>query len=108
MAGYYREFIENVSKITKPLTELSKKDTPWQWTDKEQVSFELLIEKLIKYPILQFPDFNQPFILTTDASGYATGTVLSQEMNKEDKPIALASRTLNKAELIIVQWKKSC
>lgn len=49
-------------------------------------------------PILQFPDFSKPFILTTDASNYALGAVLSQGAVGNDKPIAYASRTLNDAE----------
>ena len=51
---------------------------------------------MTQFPILQFPNFNQLFILK---SGYAIGAVLSQENNKEDKPIAFRSRTLNRAEL---------
>jgi hypothetical protein len=55
--------------------------------------------KLTNTPLLQYPDFTKPFILTTDASGYAIGAILSQGKLGQDKPIAYASRTLNKAEL---------
>ena len=49
--------------------------------------------------MLQYPDFTQPFLLTTDASGYTVGAVLSQDTEKLQRPLAYASRTLNKAEL---------
>jgi hypothetical protein len=50
-----------------------KKESEWKWSEQEQTSFELLKSKLTSTPLLQYPDFNKPFILTTDASGYAIG-----------------------------------
>jgi hypothetical protein len=76
-----------------------KKDQVWKWEDKEQTSFDMLKSRLTKAPLLQYPDFNEPFIVTTDASGYAIGTILSQGKLGRDKPIAYASRTLNGAEM---------
>ncbi|PNF37360.1 hypothetical protein B7P43_G17830 [Cryptotermes secundus] len=99
LAGYYRKFIVDFSAIARPLTDLLKKENDWTWTEKEQTSFELLKSKLTKAPLLQYPDFSKPFILTTDASGYAIGAILNQGKLGQDKPIAYASRTLNKAEL---------
>jgi hypothetical protein len=99
LAGYYRKFIDKFSALAKPLTELLKKDVPWKWTEKEQASFEVLKSKLTTSPVLQYPDFGKPFLLTTDASGYAIGAVLSQGKVGQDLPIAYASRTLNDAEL---------
>jgi hypothetical protein len=58
----------------------------------------LLKFKLTNTPLLQYPDFSKQFILTTDASGYASGAILSQGKLRHDKPIAYASRTLNQAE----------
>jgi hypothetical protein len=58
-----------------------------------------LKEQITKPPVLQIPDFTQPFVLTTDASHYAVGSILSQGDIGNDKPIAFASRTLNKAEI---------
>ncbi|PNF43128.1 hypothetical protein B7P43_G18013 [Cryptotermes secundus] len=99
LAGYYRKFIVDFSSFARPLTDLLKKENEWTWTEKEQTSFELLKSKLTKAPLLQYPDFSKPFILTTDATGYAIGAILSQGKLGQDKPIAYASRTLNKAEL---------
>lgn len=98
LVGYYRRFIENFSKITKPLTSLLKKDAVFQWSHEQEQSFNLLKNKLTSAPLLQYPDFNNPFLLTTDASNYAVGAILSQGEIGKDKPIAYASRTLNKAE----------
>ena len=52
----------------------------------------------MREPILQFSDFTKPFVLTTDASGFAIGAILSQGKIGQDKPIAFASRNLNQAE----------
>lgn len=98
LVGYYRRFIENFSKITKPLTSLLKKDTSFHWSFEQDQAFNILKEKLTTAPLLQYPDFSQPFVVTTDASNYAVGAVLSQGSIGKDKPIAYASRTLNKAE----------
>jgi hypothetical protein len=67
-----------------------------------------LKEKLIEFPILQYPDFSQAFISTTDASGYTLGAVLSQGTLGKDQPIAYASRTLNGAELNYSTIEKEC
>ena len=77
LTGYYRKFIQNFSSIAKPLITLLKKENKWKWTSEEQESFELLKSKLIEFPILHYPDYQQQFILTTDASGYGLGAVLS-------------------------------
>jgi hypothetical protein len=99
LAGYYRRFIDNFSAIARPLTDLLKKDQLWKCGEKEQSSFDMLKSRLTKAPLLQYPDFNRPFIVTTDASGYAIGAILSQGKLGSDKPIAYASRTLNGAEV---------
>lgn len=98
LAGYYRRFIENFSHITKPLTSLLKKDVNFHWSPEQEQAFNLLKQKLISAPLLQYPDFSQPFIVTTDSSNYAVGAILSQGEIGKDKPIAYASRTLNKQE----------
>jgi hypothetical protein len=99
LAGYYRRFINHFSPMARPLTDLLKKDQHWKWTDREQNSFELLKTALTSTPFLQYPNFEEPFIVTTDASGYAIGAILGQGKLGADKPIAYASRTLNKAEI---------
>lgn len=96
-ANYYRKFIRNFANIAQPLNELSRKGIIFNWNEKCQTSFESLKNALMNPPILQYPDFscNKGFILKTDASGYAIGAVLC---NSNDRPVAYASRVLNKAE----------
>jgi hypothetical protein len=92
---YYRRFMPNFSKVAKPLTELLKKNTPYIWDDKTEKSFNTLKELLITEPLLQYPDFTRPFVLTTDASNDALGAVLSQGPIGKDPPIAYASTALD-------------
>lgn len=98
MIGYYRRFIPNFAELAKPLTKLLKKTVKFCWTDESECSFQQLKSKLITPPILQYPDFEKPFILTTDASKIAISAVLSQLVDDKDLPIAFASRSLLDAE----------
>ena len=99
LVGYYRRFIPNFAKVSKPLTSLLKDGFTFQWTEEEQKAFESLRDLICSDPILQFPDFSKPFLVTTDASHYALGAVLSQGKVGHDLPICFASRILQKAEL---------
>jgi hypothetical protein len=98
LAGYYRRFIPNFSKIAKPMTELLRKDVPYIWSEKTEAAFRTFKTLLTSEPLLQYPDFARPFVLTTDASNDAIGAVLSQGPIGKDLPIAYASRTLISAE----------
>lgn len=98
MLGFYRKFIKDFAKITKPLTSCLKKNVKIIHDKKFIDAFELCKTLLSNEPLLQYPDFTQPFILTTDASNFAIGAVLSQKINGSEKPVAYASRTLNDAE----------
>lgn len=99
LVGYYRKFIKDFAKLTQPLTSCLKKKNNIDVTKQDYIdAFEKCKELLTNAPVLQFPDFSKPFVLTTDASNYALGAVLSQGPVGSDKPIAYASRTLNDAE----------
>jgi hypothetical protein len=78
LAGYYRRFIPKFSLIAKPLNRLLRKDVPFTWTLTEQLAFEKLRSVLTNDIILEYPDFSKTFRLTTDASGDAIGSILSQ------------------------------
>ncbi|KAL6417766.1 hypothetical protein ACFW04_014363 [Cataglyphis niger] len=98
LAGYYRRFIPNFSKTARPLTNLLKKEEPFVWKKEQESAFVQLREALCTEPILQYPDFTKPFVVTTDASGHAIGGILSQGPIGKDLPISYTSRLLNAAE----------
>ncbi len=77
--GYYRYFIQGYSQIARPLLDLMKQATPWQWNTNQQKAFEGLCDKMCEKPVLRQPDFHKMFYLQTDASVYSVGAVLSQE-----------------------------
>lgn len=95
LLGYYRKFINNLAKITKPLTMCLRKKETVKHTPEFIDAFEKCKVLLCNDPVLKYPDFEKQFELTVDASNYAIGAVLSQD----DHPIAYASRTLNPAEI---------
>ena len=78
LVGYYRQFIRNFSEVAKSLTLLLHKDQHYEWNEEQQIAFDQLKEQLITAPILQYPDFEKPFILATDASYHGFGATLSQ------------------------------
>ncbi|KAI3726792.1 hypothetical protein L1987_66598 [Smallanthus sonchifolius] len=90
LAGYYRRFISNFSRIALPLTSLTQKNKPFIWEQKQEDAFQLLKEKLCNAPILTLPDGNDDFVVYCDASNLGLGCVLMQR----DKVIAYASRQL--------------
>ncbi|GJS22147.1 putative reverse transcriptase domain-containing protein [Tanacetum coccineum] len=90
LAGYYRRFIENFSKIAKPLTLLTQKNKAYVWGDKQEESFRILKEKLCNAPVLALPDGPNDFVVYCDASNQGFGCVLMQR----GKVIAYASRQL--------------
>ena len=79
LIGYYRKFVSKFADIARPLTALTRKDVEFEWTDICQQSFQLLKNKLLEAPILQYPDPNKSYVLFTDASKYAWSCVLTQE-----------------------------
>ena len=97
-AGFYRRFIQDFSKITRPLTKLLEKDAPFVFSDDCMSAFTTLKEKLTNAPIMVAPGWNFPFELMCDASDYAVGAVLGQRINKHFRPIYYASKTLTDAQ----------
>jgi hypothetical protein len=94
--GYYRRFIQRYAKITVPLENLLKKAEMFQWTLECDKSFERLKEKLIKTPILIFPNWDKEFHVHVDASGIALGVILAQPGDGAmDHPIYFRSQKLS-------------
>lgn len=99
LVGYYRKFIPDFARITKPLTQCLKKGRKVVINSDYTESFEKCKSLITNDPILQYPDFSKDFILTTDASNFALGAILSQGPIGADKPVCYASRTLNESEI---------
>ena len=77
-AGFYRRFIQDFSKIARPITHLLEKDAPFIFSPECIEAFETLKKKLTEAPILVAPDWDLPFELMCDASDFAIGAVLGQ------------------------------
>ena len=98
LANYYRKFVKDFAKIASPIHDLTKKGTRFAWTEDCQLAFDTLKTALTEAPILSYPDFSWPFILSTDASDDALGMVLGQIQNDREVVIAYGGRKLNPAE----------
>jgi len=109
MTSFYRRFIKDYAKITGPITALTRKDAKWDWTEEHSRLFWLLKKSLMQEPILRLPDMEKPFLLYTDASGYAIGAILAQKDDKGDEYVVYyASRILNSAECRYATIEKEC
>ncbi|GJX89392.1 reverse transcriptase domain-containing protein [Tanacetum coccineum] len=96
--GFYRRFIKDFSNISRPMTHLLEKNTPFIFSEECIQAFQTLKKKLTEAPILIAPNWDQPFELMCDASDYAIGAVLGQRIEKHFKPIHYASKTMTEAE----------
>nr|GEZ02648.1 putative reverse transcriptase domain-containing protein [Tanacetum cinerariifolium] len=94
LAGYYRRFIKDFSKIAKSLTILTQKDKKFFWGEDQEMAFQILKQKLCEAPILALPEGNNDFVVYCDASIQGLGAVLMQR----EKVIAYASRQLKPHE----------
>ncbi|KAL4025841.1 hypothetical protein IC575_014247 [Cucumis melo] len=94
LAGYYRRFVEDFSRIASPLTQLTRKGTPFVWSPACKSSFRELKQKLVTAPVLTVPDGSGSFVIYSDASKKGLGCVLMQQ----GKVVAYASRQLKSHE----------
>nr|GFA55199.1 reverse transcriptase domain-containing protein [Tanacetum cinerariifolium] len=97
-AGFYRLFIKDFSKISRPMTHLLEKNSPFIFSNECIQAFRTLKDKLTEAPILIAPNWDQPFELMCDASDHAVGAVLGQRIEKHFRPIHYPSKTMNQAE----------
>ena len=95
LAGYYRRFIEDFSRIARPMTQLIKKESKFEWTPACETSFQELKRRLTTAPVLVLPDIRKDFEVYCDASKQGLGCVLMQQ----GKVVAYASRQLRSHEV---------
>ncbi|GKC70421.1 putative reverse transcriptase domain-containing protein [Tanacetum coccineum] len=92
LVGYYRRFIEDFSKIAKPLTFLTQKSKTYNWGEEQENAFQTLKDKLCNAPVLDLPDGLEVFVVYCDASGLGLGCVLMQRGKSSTKDRILAAQ----------------
>jgi hypothetical protein len=99
-ANYYRKFIKDFGRIGRPLTDLTKKENPFAWSNEAQAAFEEIRDRILSKPILQMPNPDKPFFVETDASDFALGGQLGQKDDQgQIHPVAFYSKKLHGPEL---------
>ncbi|GBG81721.1 hypothetical protein CBR_g32712 [Chara braunii] len=106
MTGYYRTFVKNYSIVAATLTDLTRLDTPWEWTDKCEAAFRHLKHVLTHYEVLKLPDPDKPFVVTTDASQYGIGAVLVQQEGPKFRPVEYMSKKMSSQKLAKSTYEK--
>src|SRR5215469_10874723 len=97
--NFFRHLIPNFSIIANPLNILLKKNATFIWKMEQQHALDTLKQELLQAPLLQFPNYQKPFIISTDASNVGIAGVIAElDADGKEKPLAFASRTLTKAE----------
>ena len=96
--GYYRAFVRNYATIAHPLTSLLKANVEFHWGVKQEKAFQDLKDRLIRRPILSYPNFEKDFFVACDASDVGLGAVLLQREQNKLMPLSFASRVLTPAE----------
>ncbi|KAM4549940.1 uncharacterized protein V3H82_019144 [Fundulus diaphanus] len=96
LAGWYRRFVPQFATIAAPLTALTEKAqrNPVVWSEDCETAFQTLKTCLCSSPVLRSPDFNQRFLVQTDASAVGLGAVLAQGDPGEERPVLYLSRKL--------------
>ncbi|GBG87127.1 hypothetical protein CBR_g44584 [Chara braunii] len=106
MTSYYRNFVKNYSIVAAPLTDLTRLDTPWEWTERCEAAFRHLKHALTHYEVLKLPDPDKSFIVTTDASQYGIGVVLAQQEGTNLRPVEYMSKKMPSQKLAKSTYEK--
>jgi hypothetical protein len=91
LCSFYRKLVPKFAEIVKAMTTLTRKDQKFTWFPSQEEAFEELKNRLCTTPVLAYPNFEFPFILTTDASKVAVATILSQVQDGAERVITYAS-----------------
>ena len=102
LAQYLSKFLPHLSDITKPLRELTQKDTVWVWGPAQQEALKNLKTAVSSTPILRYYNVNEEVTLQCDASQTGLGASLLQN----GQPVAYASRALTATETRYAQIEK--
>jgi len=92
--NYYKDFIQDYSRLARPLHDLTKKNHAWKWEDDQQNTFDTLKRKFTSYPVLRNPDPTKRYIVDTNASAHAIRATVSQDFSDGRHPITFFSKSL--------------
>ena len=104
LTNFFIKYIQGYANLTRPLTDLSKKNVSFVWSNECKVAFSALKHALSSAPVLALPDPAMPFELVCDASGFGLGAVLMQQQ----RPVAYYSSKMTSAERNRVVLSRSC
>ena len=99
LASYYRKFVDDFAKIARPLTENLKQNKTYEWGTKQEKAFSELKEALSQAPTLAYPQEGQPYYVTVGYTDKTISAILSQKVDRAEKPLNFVSRSLQGAEL---------
>jgi hypothetical protein len=102
LARYYRKYVKHFGIISRPLTNLLKKNTMFIWTPEHETTFTTLKQALVTAPVLALPNFSKPFVIETDASEAGVGAMLMQEGH----PLTFLSKALGPKSRGFSTYKK--
>lgn len=98
LANFYRRFVQGFAVKSHVLTELTKKQSKWEWGEAQQRAFQAIKQAISSAPVLIPPDSSLPYTVSTDASGYGIGAVLQQDQGQGLQPVCFLSEKLLPAE----------
>jgi len=108
LAGWYKRFVPDYSKVTAPMNKLLRKGVNWEWNAQANDAFKNLKNLLTQAPVLACPDYTQQFFIQTDASDVGLGATLFQKIDGLERTIAFSSRTLHANERKFSATEKEC
>lgn len=108
MVGWYSRFMADYSLDKVVLCDLLKKNVKWRWGPQHDLAFNKIKRALQEAPVLIRPDFSKEFQLHCDASDYAIGAVLTQEIDGQQHPIIFVNRLLTSSERKYTTTEKEC
>ena len=98
LCGYYSKFIPNYAEISRPLREAANQSGALRWTSEMEAAFDTLKKSLASPPVLSLPTFKGTFRLYTDACNASVGSILTEEVDGEERVIAYDSKVLSRQQ----------
>ncbi|KAF0046094.1 hypothetical protein F2P81_002623 [Scophthalmus maximus] len=107
VCNYSRQFVKDYAEIARPLTELLRKDKPFEWGEPQQHSFQQLKEKLCSASCFAYPDKDKEFYLEACFSPHCLSAALAQKHDTDKQVVAYASRPLSSVKIKFSDCEKA-